>query len=121
MPESVLNQICNQIDKLMSQKKRVILAIDGNCTAGKTTPAKKLAKIYDGNVFHMGDFFLLPEPCNIFLNEIAASNTHKSISPHTHYESTGNFPHYFHIPVANSASMRYNLSCIAMGTAHPCH
>ena len=56
-----LNQIRNRIDELMSQKERVIVAIDGNCTAGKTTLAGKLAEIYDCNIFHMDDFFLRPE------------------------------------------------------------
>ena len=56
-----LNQIRNRIDELMSQKERVIVAIDGNCTAGKTTLAGKLAERYDCNVIHMDDFFLRPE------------------------------------------------------------
>ncbi len=56
-----LNQIQNPIDVLMSQKEQVIVAIEGNCTAGKTTLARKLAEIYDCNVFHMDDFFLRPE------------------------------------------------------------
>lgn len=56
-----LNQIRNRIDELMSQKERVIVAIDGNCTAGKTTLAGRLAELYDCNVFHMDDFFLRPE------------------------------------------------------------
>ena len=56
-----LNQIRNRIDELLSQKEQVIVAIDGNCTAGKTTLAGKLAEFYDCNVFHMDDFFLRPE------------------------------------------------------------
>lgn len=56
-----LNQIRNRIDELLSQKAQVIVAIDGNCTAGKTTLAGKLAELYDCNVFHMDDFFLRPE------------------------------------------------------------
>ena len=56
-----LNQIRNRIDELMSQKERVIVAIDGNCTAGKTSLAGRLAELYDCNVIHMDDFFLRPE------------------------------------------------------------
>ena len=56
-----LNQIRNRIDELMLQKEQVIVAIDGNCTAGKTALAGKLAELYDCNVFHMDDFFLRPE------------------------------------------------------------
>ncbi len=56
-----LNQIRNRIDELLSQKEQVIVAINGNCTAGKTTLAGKLTEIYDCNVFRMDDFFLRPE------------------------------------------------------------
>ena len=56
-----LNAIKAQIDALMEQKERVLVAIDGQCTSGKTTLAAKLAEIYDCNVFHMDDFFLRPE------------------------------------------------------------
>lgn len=51
----------NRIDLLLEQKEQVIVAIDGNCTAGKTTLADQLAEIYDCNVFHVDDFFLRPE------------------------------------------------------------
>ena len=37
------------------------MAIDGNCTSGKTTLANQLAANYDCNIFHMDDFFLRPE------------------------------------------------------------
>ena len=49
------------IQKLLNEKETVIVAIDGNCTSGKTTLANQLADIYDCNVFHMDDFFLRPE------------------------------------------------------------
>lgn len=50
-----------RIDQLLAQKEQVLVAIDGNCTAGKTTLANALADIYDCNVFRMDDFFLRPE------------------------------------------------------------
>lgn len=53
--------ITNQIDRLLAEKDRVLVAIDGNCAAGKTTLASLLAAQYDCNVFHMDDFFLRPE------------------------------------------------------------
>lgn len=56
-----LEQLQNRIDELMAQKEQVVVAIDGNCTAGKTTLAGILSKRYDCNVFHMDDFFLRPE------------------------------------------------------------
>jgi len=49
------------IQKLLCEKEAVIIAIDGNCTSGKTTLANQLTEIYDCNVFHMDDFFLRPE------------------------------------------------------------
>lgn len=55
-----LRKIQKMIDGLDSGKP-VIIAIDGNCTAGKTTLAGKLQEIYRCNVFHMDDFFLRPE------------------------------------------------------------
>jgi len=46
------------IAELLARQDRVSVAIDGNCTAGKTTLANQLARIFDCNVFHMDDFFL---------------------------------------------------------------
>ena len=51
----------NAIQQLLCQKETVIVAIDGNCTSGKTTLANQLAANYDCNVFHMDDFFLRPQ------------------------------------------------------------
>ena len=49
-----------EIDRLLAEKHQVLVAIDGSCTAGKTTLAAELQEIYDCNVFHMDDFFLRP-------------------------------------------------------------
>ena len=49
------------LDHLLQKQDRVIIAIDGSCTAGKTTLANALAGQYDCNIFHMDDFFLRPE------------------------------------------------------------
>lgn len=48
------------IRRLLHEKERVLIAIDGPCTAGKTTLAAALAGVFDCNVFHMDDFFLQP-------------------------------------------------------------
>ena len=56
-----MQQIQKRIDALLVQNDSVIIAIDGPCTAGKTTLAGKLAERYDCNVVHMDDFFLRPE------------------------------------------------------------
>lgn len=55
---SILN---THIDRLLSEKERIIIAIDGRCTSGKTTLAGALAESRDCSVFHMDDFFLRPE------------------------------------------------------------
>ena len=49
------------IDKLMSEKERVLIAVDGTSAGGKTTFSSLLAQVYDCNVFHMDDFFLREE------------------------------------------------------------
>ena len=52
--------LCHGIEKLLREKERVLVAIDGSCAAGKTTLAETLSKMYDCNVFHMDSFFLRP-------------------------------------------------------------
>ena len=59
--EEIISRLKTQIDALLSTGKQIVVAIDGNCTAGKTTLASVLEKEYDCNVFHMDDFFLRPE------------------------------------------------------------
>lgn len=49
------------IDRLMAEKDRVIVAVDGTSAGGKTTFSSLLAEVYDCNVFHMDDFFLREE------------------------------------------------------------
>jgi len=56
---TLLSLFCN-IDALLDEFEQVIIAIDGDCGAGKTTVAKLLAKVYDCNIIHMDDFFLQP-------------------------------------------------------------
>lgn len=56
-----MTHLCQEIDRLLAQKGRILLAIDGRCGAGKTTLATQLAGRYDCNLFHMDDFFLRPE------------------------------------------------------------
>ena len=46
---------------LAAGDRRVIAAIDGRCTAGKTTLAEQISKRIPCTVFHMDDFFLRPE------------------------------------------------------------
>ena len=53
--------ILSKIGELLTTKDQLIIAIDGPCTAGKSTLGQKLSEIYDCNLFHMDDFFLRPE------------------------------------------------------------
>lgn len=47
-----------KIEELVAYEDMVLLAIDGNSAAGKTTLASKLVGTYQANLFHMDDFFL---------------------------------------------------------------
>jgi len=51
----------SSIDKLMHEKSQILIAIDGDCAAGKTTLAGLLAQVYDCNIVHIDHFFLQPE------------------------------------------------------------
>lgn len=53
-------QLLTAIDRLLAEKSRVVIAIDGPCTAGKTTLAGQLLKKYGCNVIHIDEFFLRP-------------------------------------------------------------
>ena len=59
--EEILSRLKEEINRLLQTGRQVLIAIDGNCTAGKTTLAAALEKEYGCNVFHMDDFFLRPE------------------------------------------------------------
>ena len=59
--EEIISCLKKQIDDLLKNGRQIVIAVDGNCTAGKTTLAECLAKEYDCNVIHMDDFFLRPE------------------------------------------------------------
>lgn len=59
--EQILGSVKERIDQLLQTRERIIVAIEGNCTAGKTTLADALKKEYDCNVIRMDDFFLRPE------------------------------------------------------------
>ncbi|XMB86323.1 NB-ARC domain-containing protein [Mycoplasmatota bacterium WC44] len=54
-----MKEVYSAIEKLMSEKKRVVVAIDGMCGSGKTTLSKHLKEKYNGTIFQM-DWFFLP-------------------------------------------------------------
>jgi uridine kinase len=53
--------ICERITSLLDTSDRILIAIDGNCGAGKSTLGRKVADIFNANLFHMDDYFLTPE------------------------------------------------------------
>lgn len=71
-----LNLLTQRIDILLTKQPQVIIAIDGNCTAGKTTLASHLGTIYDCNIFHMDDFFLKPELRTVERLKTPGGNVH---------------------------------------------
>lgn len=54
-------QLLAAIDRLRTEKERVLVAIEGGAGSGKTTLTRWLSRIYDCNVFHVDDYFLRPE------------------------------------------------------------
>ncbi|NMB43619.1 MAG: hypothetical protein GX995_05770 [Clostridiales bacterium] len=52
--------VFTSIDKLLLERERVIIAIDGMSGSGKTSLASLIEGIYDCNIFHIDDYFLPP-------------------------------------------------------------
>lgn len=57
---SFLLALC-EIRRLLLQRPRLLVAIDGRCASGKTTLASRLHDAYGWSVVHMDHFFLRPE------------------------------------------------------------
>jgi uridine kinase len=53
-------QLFDNIDSLLSQKERLLVAIDGNSGAGKSSLASSLKDAYSCNVISTDSFFLMP-------------------------------------------------------------
>ena len=54
------SELTARVYALLQTQERVLLAIDGNCCAGKTTMASHLGSLLHANVFHLDDYFLQP-------------------------------------------------------------
>lgn len=54
-------QAISAIDRLLDEKERIVVAIDGRCGAGKTTLAVQLQRHYGCTVIPADQFFLRPE------------------------------------------------------------
>jgi len=59
--EDDAKMICERIKSLLKIKNKVLIAIDGNCGAGKSALGREIAELLDANLFHMDDFYLTPE------------------------------------------------------------
>ena len=57
----IVQQISERIEALLKEKEFIIIAIDGRCSAGKTTLTGLLEQKYSCNVIHADSFFLRPE------------------------------------------------------------
>ena len=64
-PQVYLDQadeaISARVQALLKTQERVLIAIDGNCCAGKTTTAVTLGALLAAPVFHLDDYFLQPQ------------------------------------------------------------
>lgn len=58
--EKIVAQIKDWVET-QKEKQRIVIAIDGSCTSGKSTLAVALASELDCNLFHMDDYFLRPQ------------------------------------------------------------
>lgn len=56
-----MKNVTDKIEKLLSEKRNPVIAIDGPCASGKTTLAVFLAEKYGFQVIHTDSFFLPPE------------------------------------------------------------
>ena len=63
-------ELCERIDRLLSEKETVAVAIDGDSCAGKTTLAARLSERYGVDAIHMDDFYL---PLSLRRDESAVS------------------------------------------------
>ena len=52
--------LLRSIDEMLRRDERVVVAVDGNSAAGKSSLAARLKSLYSCNVFSMDDFFLRP-------------------------------------------------------------
>ena len=57
---SDIAKIIESIKNKLTEKGRVVIAIDGPCASGKSTLARELHSKLGGNLFHVDDFFLRP-------------------------------------------------------------
>lgn len=59
--QDIVESVLRETRAFRQNRKRLIIAIDGRCTAGKTTLATDLSNNCGCNIIHMDHFFLRPE------------------------------------------------------------
>lgn len=59
--DGYVKMIRERIKSLLEMNDRILIAIDGNCAAGKSTLGREITELLDANLFHMDDFYLTPE------------------------------------------------------------
>lgn len=59
--QSIVESVLREIKARRHKRKHLMIAIDGRCTAGKTTLAAHLQKTCGCNVIPVDHFFLRPE------------------------------------------------------------
>ena len=63
-----------QLQKILNNKGRLLIAIDGRCGCGKSSLGAELAESLDANLFHMDDFYLPFRDRQEHWEEIPAGN-----------------------------------------------
>ncbi|MGO5163200.1 ECF transporter S component [Fusicatenibacter saccharivorans] len=58
---AMASELSGIIRRILTERERIVIAIDGRCGSGKTTLGRELQEIWDGNLFHMDDFYLQKE------------------------------------------------------------
>ena len=56
--EKHMTRVPLQLQKILDNKGRLLIAIDGRCGCGKSSLGAELAESLDANLFHMDDFYL---------------------------------------------------------------
>lgn len=56
-----MDEINERIRKILEEKGKCTVSIDGRCASGKSTLGRKIASDWQGTLIHLDDFFLRPE------------------------------------------------------------
>ncbi|MFD2131857.1 uridine kinase [Pseudogracilibacillus auburnensis] len=96
----VYEQVYEVFRTLIEKQEHVVVGIDGRCCSGKSTLAMNLQSKFNGNVFHMDDFFL-PK-------QLKSASRLREIGGNVHYER---FKEEVLDPLQRGLSVRYRPYC----------